>query len=200
MEILTVGHSNHPWTSFLALLRRGNVTAIADVRSSPYSRRQPQFNREDLQDALRSESIAYVYLGNALGGRPVSSALYQDGVANYEAMARTEKFATGLNRVLEGAVKYKIALMCSEADPLNCHRCLLVGRALVERGVRVAHILGSGQILLHSDIEETLLAGSGKTGDDFFAPRSERLAEAYRLHSRKVAYAESGERGHVNAE
>jgi uncharacterized protein (DUF488 family) len=105
-------------------------------------------------------------------------------------------------RVVEGARKYRIALMCSEREPLECHRCLLVGRALAERGVQVNHILGDGSIVSHTTIEETLLERSGESAEDLFASRAERLAMAYREQGRKVAYAkpQPDPRGPIAAE
>lgn len=189
-EVLTIGHSTLPYERFLGLLRGANVTAIADVRSAPYSRQFPQFNREDLSNELRADGIAYVFLGKELGGRPSERQFYCDGIADYERMSRTAEFGKGLERVVEGAKKYRIALMCSERDPLDCHRCLLVGRALAQRGVHVGHILGDGRVVSHSEIEDKLLELSGRGTEDFFAPRSERLAVAYRERARKVAFAE----------
>ena len=189
-EILTVGHSSHSPERFIALLRGAGVTAVADVRSAPYSRHAPQFNRDPLRDDLGRAGIAYVFLGRELGGRPAEREFYADGVADYEKMAQAPAFAEGLERVIEGAQSYRIALMCSERDPLTCHRCLLVGRALKERGARVSHLLDSGEGVSHSAIEDELLARTGRTGDDLFAPRDERLAAAYREHARKVAFAQ----------
>jgi uncharacterized protein (DUF488 family) len=201
-EILTIGHSTHSWEHFIALLRVANVTAVADVRSSPYSRLFRHFNRDELREELRLDGISYVFLGKELGGRPSEHRFYRDGVADYEKMSQAPKFSEGLDRVIEGAKKYRIALMCSERDPLDCHRCLLVGRALAERGIRVTHILGDGGIASHSEIEDKLLKLSGRSNEDFFAPRSERLATAYRERARKVAFAESqpDPRGPVAAE
>jgi uncharacterized protein (DUF488 family) len=190
VEILTIGHSTLPYERFLELLRRANVTAIADVRTAPYSRQFSQFNRETLANELRADGLAYVFLGKELGGRPSDQQFYCDGIADYHLMSRSVEFSKGLDRVLEGARKYRIALMCSERDPLDCHRCLLVGRALAQRGVRVSHILSDGQIVNHPEIEDTLLRLSGRDTDDLFAPRSERLATAYRERARKVAFAE----------
>jgi uncharacterized protein (DUF488 family) len=191
VEVLTVGHSTHSWERFAALLQSAGVTAIADVRTSPYSRRFPHFSREELDKELRLEGISYVYLGKELGGRPIESSFYRDGVADYEKMARADEFNKGLDRVVEGARKHRIALMCSEHDPLDCHRCLLVARALAERGSRVSHILSHGEIVTHAQIEDKLLEISGRGAEDLFAPRAERLAAAYRDRARKVAYAQS---------
>jgi uncharacterized protein (DUF488 family) len=195
VEVLSVGHSTLPYERFLQLLRRVNVTAIADVRSAPYSRRFPQFNRETLSSELRADGIAYVFLGKELGGRPSEPQLYCDGIADYERMSRTVDFEKGMDRVVEGAKKYRIALMCSERDPLDCHRCLLVGRTLAQRGVRVNHILGDGGVVSHSEIEDKLLELSRRDTEDFFASRAERLAVAYRERARKVAFAEPPDPG-----
>jgi uncharacterized protein (DUF488 family) len=189
-EILTIGHSTHTLDGFLALLRGAGMTAIADVRSFPYSRYSPQFSRDALALSLREAGIAYVFLGRELGGRPASDALFCDGVADYERMAATTEFAAGLDRVIEGAARYRVALMCSERDPLDCHRCLLLGRRLRDRGVAVAHILADGSLQPHWAVEDRLLEVTGLRDDDLFAPASERLSNAYLLRSRKVAFAE----------
>lgn len=190
LTILTIGHSAHSSEGFIALLRAAAVTAVADVRTSPYSRRHPQFNRDALRDELRRYGISYVFLGKELGGRPSDSALYCEGVADYEKMAETPDFQTGLDRVVEGARTHRVALMCSERDPMDCHRCLLVSRALAQRGVNVKHVLSDGQTISQSEVEDRLLETSSRDREDLFAPRSERLAMAYREHARKVAFAE----------
>jgi uncharacterized protein (DUF488 family) len=190
IEIVTIGHSTHSRERFIALLRRANVMAIADVRTSPYSRLYPHFNGDDLRRELRSDGISYVFLGKELGGRPSERRFYCEGAADYEKMAQASEFRKGLDRVVEGAKKYRIALMCSERDPLDCHRCLLVGRALAQRGVHVNHILDNGNVASHAEIEDKLLKLSGRNTDDFFAPRTERLATAYRERARKIAFAE----------
>ncbi len=190
VEVLTIGHSTLPYERFLALLRKAAVTAVADVRTSPFSRHFPHFNRDVLRDELRQDSIAYVFLGEELGGRPKDKRFFCDGVADYEKMAETEEFARGLDRVIEGAKKYRIAMMCSEHDPLDCHRCLLVGRALRARGIAVRHILTGGNTIDHPQIEAKLMEMSGKSDIDLFDPATKRLAAAYRDRAMKVAFSE----------
>lgn len=190
LTVLTVGHSTHSYERFLGLLRSVEVTAIADVRTSPFSRHQPHFNRDALKAELKLDQIAYSFLGKELGGRPSHSGFYCEGVADYERMAETKEFESGLVRVMEGAQKYRIALMCSEHDPLDCHRCLLVGRDLAKRNVSVKHILSGGQIVSQQEIEDRLLTMSRRESEDLFAPPNQRLAAAYRARSRKVAFAE----------
>jgi uncharacterized protein (DUF488 family) len=189
-EVLTIGHSTLPYERFLSLLRGARVTAVADARSAPYSHQFPHFSRDELFEKLRSVGISYVFLGKELGGRPSEHKFYREGVADYEKIAQAPEFNRGLDRVIEGAKKHRIALMCSERDPLDCHRCLLVGRALAQRGVCVSHILSDGNIVGHEQIENRLLELAGLTDGDLFATRSERLAGAYRDRSRKVAFAE----------
>jgi uncharacterized protein (DUF488 family) len=178
--VLTVGHSTLTYDAFLSLIRSADITAIADVRSAPYSRHFPHFNRETLRDELKLDGVAYVFLGDLLGGRPREPRFFCDGIADYEKMAEAPSFKEGLNRVVEGAGRYRIALMCSEHNPLDCHRCLLVGRALKARDISIQHLLSSGELRSQANIERDLLA---------MAP-DERLASAYRLRSRKAAYAE----------
>jgi uncharacterized protein (DUF488 family) len=187
--VFTIGHSTHSTERFVALLLGAGVTAIADVRSSPFSRRHPQFNRDALRDELRLSGISYAFLGKELGGRPSDPAFYCEGVADYEKMAQAPDFRTGLDRVVEGARTHRVALMCSERDPMDCHRCLLVSRALVQRGVNMKHLLGDGGSIDQSAIEDRLLKLSSRRGEDLFAPQSERLAMAYREHARKAAFA-----------
>ncbi len=178
------------YEQFLKRLREAGVTAVADVRTSPFSRHFPHFNQDTLYEELRHDKIAYVFLGSELGGRPMEAQLFCDGVADYEKMAKTEAFAKGLERVIEGAKKYKVALMCSEHNPLDCHRCLLVGRVLKERGVVVKHILSNGNVSPHANIEEQLLELTGRNADELLASPGERLALAYRDQAMKVAYSQ----------
>lgn len=188
--IWTIGHSTHSYERFVGLLRGVHITAIADVRTSPYSRHFPQYNKDSLRDELRTDGIAYSFLGSELGGRPKDRQFYCDGIADYEKMAHAAFFGKGLSRVIKGARKFRIALMCSEHDPLDCHRCLLVGRALIERGVSVKHIKSNGDVADHHEMEEQLLRQEGQQDDDLFIPRDERVAAAYKKRARKVAYAE----------
>ena len=199
VEVLTIGHSTLPYERFLALLRKASVTAVADVRTAPFSRHFPHFNRDALRNELRHDHVAYVFLGEELGGRPKDKGFFCGGVADYERMAETASFARGLERVIDGAKTYRIAMMCSEHDPLDCHRCLLVGRALQERGVTVRHILSDGQIIDHRQIEAKLMEMAGKSDIDLFEPPAKRLAAAYRERAMRVAFSERETRSRKSA-
>jgi uncharacterized protein (DUF488 family) len=164
-DLFTIGHSNHPIDRFVALLKGAGVTAIADVRSQPFSRRYPWFSAGALRERLEAEGIAYVPMGDALGGRPRDPTLLRDGVADYHAMAATPEFRAGIDRVIDGTLRFRVCLMCAEREPLECHRCLLVAPAFAERGLRVGHVLADGSIVPHAEIAQRLSAASG----DLFA-------------------------------
>lgn len=187
-EVFTIGHSTLDYESFLALLKDARITAVADVRTSPASRHFPHFNRDALKEELRRDKIAYVFLGNELGGRPKDSQFYCDDVADYEKMATDERFILGIDRVIDGTAKYRIALMCSEHNPMDCHRCLLVGRALLERGLKVNHILQNGKQISQEQIEEQLVRECGHGSDDMFAKGRARIADAYRERARQISF------------
>ncbi|MEN9894535.1 MAG: hypothetical protein RIR97_387 [Pseudomonadota bacterium] len=191
MVVFTIGHSTLSYERFLELLRQHSINAVADVRSMPFSKHFPQFNRDALHAELKSDKIHYVFLGDELGGRPKSRNLYLNTTADYEKMAMTDSFRSGIERVASGAQKYRLSLMCSEHDPLDCHRCLLVGRALKGRSMHVHHILSSGDIVDQDEIERKLLVMSKNDKADLFASESDLVSAAYRYQSMRVAYAES---------
>ncbi|WP_427159669.1 DUF488 family protein [Aliinostoc sp. HNIBRCY26] len=157
MTVFTIGHSNHSIETFINLLQQYGVTAIADVRSSPYSRRFPQFNQVPLKEALRTANIAYVYLGDNLGARPKDQSCYAQGMARYDLIAATASFAEGLNRIIQGAKKYQISLMCAEQDPIICHRAILICPHLQKIGLKIQHIRKNGELETHQILEERLL-------------------------------------------
>ena len=183
-DLLTIGHSNLAADRFMALLKNAGVSAVADVRSVPFSRWCPWFSAKQLAQRLAEEGMTYIQLGDALGGRPRDPKLYRDGVADYEAMATREEFAAGLGRVVDASERQRVCLLCAEREPLDCHRWLLVGRALVERGLAVGHIRADGTIETHAATEERLLANSGA---DLFRDRAQNLAHAYRRRARAIA-------------
>lgn len=155
-KIYSIGHSNVPFSEFYGRLKEHGISAIADVRSKPYSQYLPQFNREDMAIRLKGGGIRYVYLGAELGGRPNDPSLYRDGHADYFGMSKTETFKNGIARLISGAAKFKLAMMCSERDPSTCHRCLLIGRFMADNGVDVQHI-EKDQVKSQFQVEQSLI-------------------------------------------
>ena len=191
--ILTIGHSNHTLDFFLDLLNGHGVTALADVRSAPYSRFNPQYNREQLAAKLNVAGIRYVYLGRELGGRSDDRSCYENGLIRYDRLACTPLFSNGLRRILHGAKRYNLALMCAEKEPLHCHRTLLIGHELDKLGLEVSHIVPDGRPEPHADAMERLLAEfDRKSGDSLFRqnmPRAELIEEAIAYQARRVGHA-----------
>jgi uncharacterized protein (DUF488 family) len=147
--IFTIGHSNQPTEAFLDLLRQHAIDVVVDVRSSPFSRFVPQFNKNELQRAVREAGFQYIYLGRELGGRPdpESDLIDDEGHAIYGLIAETDEFLGGVTRLREGISRFRVAMMCSEEDPTDCHRRLLVSRVLIlDHSIDVLHIRGDGRI------------------------------------------------------
>ncbi|NBB77875.1 MAG: DUF488 family protein [Verrucomicrobia bacterium] len=191
--IYTIGHSNHTIDAFLALLDRHRIEVIADVRSSPFSRRHPQFSRDDLKQKLAEAGIRYVFLGHQLGARPKDRSCYVEGRVSYHRLASTETFQVGLKRLMSGSTEYRIAMLCAEKDPLDCHRTILVARRLAEQELEVVHILADGTLEKHAQAMERLLAMMRLRPDDLFLDREAILRQAYDRQGEKIAFSEVSE-------
>ena len=147
LSVLTIGHSRHPLDKFLGLLRQHEADILVDVRSQPFSRFSPHFSRKALEHAVTGASIRYLFMGDALGGRPTSPACYAaGGKLDYDRVEAQDFYQRGIERLLEGIARFRVCLLCSEEDPSSCHRRLLITRTLVRRGVDVRHIRGTGAI------------------------------------------------------
>jgi len=187
--VYSIGHSTHSIETFVALLRKAHVAAIADVRSSPYSRWQPQFNRDTLRKSLADDDIAYVFLGTELGGRGTDGSVRDEhGRVQYRRIAESPAFCEGLRRVRAGSERLRIALMCAESEPLECHRGILISRLLVAQGTPVVHIHADGHLETHRDAEHRLLRVMGLHAPDLFRTQEQILAEAYERQEARVAY------------
>lgn len=186
--VYTVGHSTLALADFIRILALHEITVLADVRSSPYSRFNPQFNREPLNDVLQARSISYIFLGRELGARSDDPSCYAGGQVQYDRLAETELFESGIERIRKGAAQYRIALMCAERDPLECHRTILVARELEQNSVEIRHIVSSGQIESHEDAMDRLIKMHGLDNGDLFRSRKEIKNEAYDKQAKVVAY------------
>lgn len=187
--VFTIGHSTHDAEVFVDLLALHGIAAVCDVRSAPYSRVNPQFNRETLKNSLREQGVKYVFLGRELGARSIDPDCYRDGRVQYDLLAKTELFRQGMERVLQGIKKYRVALMCAEKDPIDCHRTILVSRQLEGLGVMVRHILGDGRLESQAEAIGRLVRRLGLHEGDMFRPCDDPVEAAYRLQGERIAYA-----------
>ena len=192
-SLLTIGHSNHSPEAFTELLLRHDIDEAVDVRSSPYSRYTPQFNQEALTGILSragESGIEYTFLGAELGGRPADRSCYDaDGRVLYERLANTDAFDDGIRRVMRAADERRVVLMCSEKEPLDCHRALLIAGTLTERGAAVEHILADGSLENHEEAIDRLIdIFKLPPHGDMFRSRYDVIADALLRQAKKVAY------------
>lgn len=152
-RIFTIGHSDHPLATFLNLLSQNNIEVLVDVRSHPYSKFVNHFNIQNIKEAVKKAGIKYIYMGRELGGRPNGSEFYDnDGYVLYSRLAESPLFLKGIKRLEDGIMKYRVAIMCSEEEPTSCHRHLLIGRVLADKGIAIEHIRGDGRVQTEEEI------------------------------------------------
>lgn len=151
--LFSIGHSNHPLEAFLRLLKMHNIEILVDARSHPYSRHAPHFAMQSLNDAVARVGTKYLFMGKELGGRPEEDEFYDDeGHVLYSRLSQSPNFLEGVQRLEKEMEGHRVAILCSEEDPSCCHRKLLVGRVLAERGIVLKHIRGDGRIQLDSEV------------------------------------------------
>ncbi len=200
--VFTIGHSNHEPKEFLTLLQMHGVDTVVDVRSAPYSRYLPHFNKEDLEEALKEAGIRYIFRGKELGGQPADRVCYDaDGRVTYDKLAATAAFEKGLAYVLDTAAVHpstgsgrtasstarRLALMCSEKEPLDCHRTLLIAQTLAKQGVAVAHIHADGSLESHVNVMNRLLDETEiHYIGDLFRSHEEVIADAVKRQAKRV--------------
>ena len=185
--LFTIGHSTHSFEQFAGLLARHRIEAVCDVRSAPFSRRNPQFNQDALKNELRAAGVSYVFLGRELGVRSANADHYVDGKVQYRSLAREPLFLEGLERVRRGAESLRIALMCAERDPLECHRTILVCRALRTADLDIKHILADGTVESRSATEQRLMDVLDIV-PDMFHGEAACVERAYDTQADRIAY------------
>ena len=195
--IYTIGHSNHSLEEFLAMLRVYEVDCVIDVRSVPASSYSPQFNQESLTGYLKKNHVQYLHFGVEFGARR-TDCLNEEGQVDFEEAMKTSAFLSGVARLENGLEKgYHITLMCSEANPLECHRFSFLSRYLYDRGMDIVHILKDGNLASHQQLEKQMI-------DDFMHSKKYHLSEidelfgtyspqeqrndAYRLKNKEIGY------------
>ncbi len=197
--IYTIGHSKHPIDRFIALLQQHGIDALADVRSTPFSRFNPQFNKEKLTAALAAAGIRYVFLGEELGARSKDPSCYDEsGRVSYAKLASTDLFRRGLERLLTGVRDHRIAIMCAEREPLDCHRTILVARELEKAGVPVTHILHDGSLEPHRQAMQRLAADLELAATDLFRTSDDLIEQAYDKQASRIAYVRKADKGAPN--
>ena len=185
--LFTIGHSTQSIEEFINLLIQFRIEAVADVRSGPYSKRFPWFNKNDLSRSLKAVGIKYVFVGEELGARRDEPCCYIGSRADYDLISKCDSFKKGIERVKSGVQKMRVSLMCSEHDPIDCHRTILVARH-AQKFCTVKHIHKSAKIETHEDLEKRLVRMMGLGDDDMFLSDEERLANAYKRRGEQINF------------
>ncbi len=198
MEIFTIGHSNYNVEKLIDMLRYYNINCVVDIRGTPYSKYNIQYNKETIRDTLIKEGFVYIYMAKEFAAKRESKISYnKEGYSDFEKVINEEDFKKGVNRLRIGCEKvYRIALLGAMQDPIRCHRSILVGRELVKHGFIVKHILDDYSIAYQYDIEKSIL-------EKYFEDRNqitidsllgtdkseyEMVKDAYRMANKEIGY------------
>lgn len=187
-KLFTIGHSTHTTEKFIELLSIHAISAVCDVRSNPYSKFNPHFNRETIKEKLKAHQISYLYLGKELGPRSDNSANYIHGRVQYNLIATTELFQQGLKRLRNGLKTHRVALMCAEKDPIMCHRTILICRNLRSDEIEINHILENGGLENNKDSERRLMKILKIPEATLFDKPEELIERAYDIQGEKIAH------------
>ena len=188
--LYSIGHSNQSAEHIIGLLKLHGIQAVADVRSVPYSRHNPQFSREAFEGNLNAHDLSYVFLGKELGGLRQERECYLNHQVDYDRVAKLPAFQEGVRTLVDLSSRMKVAMLCAEQDPFSCHRALLIARHIRRLVGDVLHIFGNGNIETQAQIEERLLRNYSNQDSDLFTTREDLIAEAYRKRSKEIAYKE----------
>lgn len=198
MDIYTIGHSNYTMEKLIEMLKFYNINTVVDIRGTPYSKYNVQFDKERIKYTLNKEGFIYIYMAKELAAKRLNKVSYNnEGYSDFEKVVQEEDFIKGIERLKDGCNKgYRIALLGAMQDPIRCHRSVLVGRALKEAGFNVMHILDDLSIKDQDYIDERLL-------DKYFSDRSqltidallgneksieEMINEGYRKANKEIGY------------
>lgn len=194
-RMFTIGYSGLDMPGFTALLAQHGVAVVCDVRSTPFSRFKPDFSRGPFRRHLNAAGVKYVFLGRELGARPEDRGCYVGGQARYDRIAATEPFRLGLDRVRNGAATTRLALVCSERDPVECHRAILVAHRLPDLHEDIAHIHTDGRLETQGELDDRLVALHGLTPPPLLSAPGDAdraRALAYDKQADAIAYRERG--------
>lgn len=195
MELYTIGYGGFSGIEeFAAALKERGINGVIDVRSRPYSKVHTDFNREFLSEYLKNKGIAYRNYKNEFGARQLNAEYYPNGYLDFEQFSKSAEFQSGMVKVKQASENgYVLALMCSEKEPINCHRCIMVSRAFHDEGAAVTHIIAGKPDLTQTEAEDALI-------DEYFPQRDqlslfeeeltrdELIKRAYRLQNEKIGY------------
>ena len=198
MDILTIGHSNYSMERFLQMLRYFNINCVVDIRGTPYSKYNVQFDKEALKYTLNKEGFVYIYMAKEFAAKRENKVSYnQEGYSDFEEVVKEEDFIKGIERLKNGCRKgYKIVLLGAMQNPIRCHRAILLGRELIKNGFNLRHILDDYSLATQEDLEKEMLdkyfPNRNQLTIDYFLgdgmSEEEMIKEAYKLANKEIGY------------
>ncbi len=198
MEIFTIGHSNYSMERLIDMLKHFNIDCVVDIRGTPYSKYNVQFDKEAIRYSLKKAGFLYIYMGEELAAKRKTKESYnKEGYADFKKIINEDSFKTGIERLKNGLKKgYKIALLGAMQDPIRCHRAILLGKFLEKNGIKVNHILDDYSIASQKDIENNLLDKYFKTRNQITIDcllgnglnEDEMIKESYKLANKDIGY------------
>lgn len=198
MEIFAIGHSNYPYDKLIDMIKKYDINCVVDIRETPYSKYNIQYNKEAFNESLRNSGFVYIYMGKEFGAKRTNKDVYtQEGYADFEKVAKEDIFLNGIERLKKGCqMGYRIVLLGAMQEPIRCHRSILVGKVLNKEGFDVKYIMHEGNLAYQEDIEKSLL-------DKYFSDRKqlsidnllgstltreEMIQEGYKLANKEIGY------------
>ena len=198
IEIYTLGHSNYPFDKFIEILKKYDINCVVDIRSTPYSKYNTQYNKEFLHETLKNLGYTYIYMADEFGAKRKTKVSYNDeGYADFDKVILEDEFKRGIERLKVGCSKnYKIVLLGAMQEPIRCHRAILLGKELIKAGFYVKHIMHEGDLKVQSELEEQLLEKyfedrNQLTIDSLLGnsiSREDMIKEGYKLANKEIGY------------
>lgn len=198
MDIFAIGHSNYPYDKLIEMIKKYNINCVVDIRETPYSKYNIQYNREFLKENLKASGFLYIYMGHEFGAKRLTKESYNDdGYADFEKVVKEDMFLKGIERLTKGLeMGYRIVLLGAMQEPIRCHRSIMVGKYLSQKGADVKYILHEGNLVNQDYIEEDLLnkyfgnrnqlSIDSLLGTD--KSREDMIEEGYKLANKEIGY------------
>ena len=198
MDIYTIGHSNYTLERLIDMLNHYKIDVVVDIRGTPYSKYNVQFDKEALKYTLNKEGFVYIYMAKEFAAKRENKVSYnEEGYSDFEEVVKEEDFINGIERLKNGCRKgYKIVLLGAMQNPIRCHRAILLGRELIKNGFNLRHILDDYSLATQEDLEKEMLdkyfPNRNQLTIDYFLgdgmSEEEMIKEAYRLANKEIGY------------
>jgi uncharacterized protein (DUF488 family) len=198
MEIFAIGHSNYPYDKLIEMIKKYNINCVLDIRETPYSKYNIQYNRESLKEDLKASGFLYIYMGHEFGAKRLTKESYNDnGYADFDKVVKEDMFLKGIERLNKGLeMGYRIVLLGAMQEPIRCHRSIMVGKYLNKKGFNVKYILHEGNLVNQDYIEEDLLnkyfSNRNQLSIDILLgtdkSREDMIEEGYKLANKEIGY------------